>query len=313
MSGTIDFTPADSGTNGHHVVYTAFPQEKPVLNGGVQVTGWTQHSGNIWQAPLDRDDKLRALYVDDTRATMASKTITSAGCYGTYSVTAGQAPWAWESGSHTFTAKGVPSVPVRSPDDASTTLWLAPAGTTTFAAGATMTKASGTATAIRIPPEPGDYHLYIVDAQGKVSAPSQYVVRQAWTYVDETSPLVTYSSAWTTWKDTQDYGGSEKYTSKAGESFHYAFTESAVRYLGMTQPNMGKVDVYIDGVLARAGITRGREDGGEGVQRGPRALWSARPGDRHAVGRLGSLARSGPGRPGGPLRAPPMRPVVCRC
>ena len=42
--------------------------EKPVLNGGVQVTGWTQHSGNIWQAQLNRDDKLRALYVNGKRA-----------------------------------------------------------------------------------------------------------------------------------------------------------------------------------------------------------------------------------------------------
>ena len=68
-------------------------------SGGVQVTGWTQHSGNIWKAPLDRANKLRALYVNDKRAFMASKTISSAGCYGTYNITAGQAAWAWESGS----------------------------------------------------------------------------------------------------------------------------------------------------------------------------------------------------------------------
>lgn len=105
VSSTINFTSADSGTNGHHVVYAAYQDEKPVLNGGVQVTGWTQHSGNIWQAPLNRDNKLRALYVNDKRAQMASKTITSAGCYGTYTVTAGQAPWAWESGSQCDGAK----------------------------------------------------------------------------------------------------------------------------------------------------------------------------------------------------------------
>ncbi|MET9912874.1 hypothetical protein ABZZ74_39905 [Streptomyces sp. NPDC006476] len=105
VSGTIDFTSADSGTNGHHVVYAAYQNEKPVLDGGVQVTGWTQHSGNIWKATLNRNDKLRALYVNDKRAQMASKTINSAGCYGTYSVTAGQAPWAWESGSQCDGAK----------------------------------------------------------------------------------------------------------------------------------------------------------------------------------------------------------------
>lgn len=105
VSSTIDFTPADSGTNGHHVVYAAYAGEKPVLDGGVQVTGWRQHSGNIWKATLNRDNKLRALYVNGKRAETASKTINSAGCYETYTVTAGQAPWAWESGSQCDGAK----------------------------------------------------------------------------------------------------------------------------------------------------------------------------------------------------------------
>ncbi|MEU7867275.1 RICIN domain-containing protein [Dactylosporangium sp. NPDC049140] len=105
VTGTIEFTPNDSGTNGYRIIYAAYPNETPVLTGGVQVTGWTQHSGNIWKAPLDRGNKLRALYVNGKRAYMAAKTINSAGCYGTYSVTAGQAPWAWESGSECDGAK----------------------------------------------------------------------------------------------------------------------------------------------------------------------------------------------------------------
>ncbi|MFF4799973.1 hypothetical protein ACFY1U_16435 [Streptomyces sp. NPDC001351] len=86
VSSTIAFTSADSGTNGHHVVYSAYQNEKPVLNGGVQVTGWTQHSGNIWKASLNRDVKLRALYVNDKRAQMASKG-PSCGSAGTTSTT----------------------------------------------------------------------------------------------------------------------------------------------------------------------------------------------------------------------------------
>ncbi|MFG6200146.1 lectin [Nonomuraea sp. JJY05] len=105
VGSTIDFTPADSGTNGFRVVYAAYENETPVLSGGVQVTGWTQHSGNIWKAPLNRSNKLRALYVNDKRAYMASKTINSQGCYGNYTVTAGQASWAWESGSQCAGAK----------------------------------------------------------------------------------------------------------------------------------------------------------------------------------------------------------------
>ncbi|MFF5108769.1 ricin-type beta-trefoil lectin domain protein [Streptosporangium sp. NPDC000509] len=99
IGSTVDFTSADSGTNGYRVIYAAYQNETPILSGGVQVTGWTQHSGNIWKAPLNRSNKLRALYVNDKRAFMASKTMNSAGCYGTYSITAGQASWAWESGS----------------------------------------------------------------------------------------------------------------------------------------------------------------------------------------------------------------------
>ncbi|MFE2754489.1 RICIN domain-containing protein [Actinosynnema sp. NPDC059335] len=105
VTSTIAFTSSDSGTNGHRVVYAAYQGETPVLNAGVQVTGWTQHSGDIWKAPLNRDTKLRALYVNDKRAFMASKTVTSQGCYGTYTITAGQAPWAWESGSQCDGAK----------------------------------------------------------------------------------------------------------------------------------------------------------------------------------------------------------------
>ncbi|MET8230375.1 ricin-type beta-trefoil lectin domain protein [Micromonospora sp. NPDC005298] len=105
VGSTVEFGAGDSGTNGFRVSYAAYAGETPILDGGVQVTGWTQHSGNIWKAPLDRGNKLRALYVNDKRASMASKTVGSAGCYGTYTVTAGQADWAWESGSQCDGAK----------------------------------------------------------------------------------------------------------------------------------------------------------------------------------------------------------------
>jgi hypothetical protein len=99
ITSTITFSPQDSGTNGYRVYYQAYPGETPVLNGATKVTGWTQHSGNIYKATLNRSTKLRNLYVNDQRALMASKTVTARGGYGTYSVTAGQAAWAWTSGS----------------------------------------------------------------------------------------------------------------------------------------------------------------------------------------------------------------------
>ncbi|MDG5806578.1 RICIN domain-containing protein [Streptomyces ossamyceticus] len=154
----------------------------------------------------------------------------------------------------TFTGKGVSSVPVRSIGDGTRTLWLAPSGTTTFAVGPTMTKAAGTATAISVPPTVGDYRLYVVDAQGNASPASKSLVRQLWDYVDDKDSSVTYSSGWSNWNDLKDFNGSEKFTSTAGNSVQYSFTGSAIRYLSMKQPNMGKVDVYIDGTLAQAGV-----------------------------------------------------------
>ena len=99
LQAPIAFGPQDSGNNGFRVFYQAYPGETPVLSGSVKVTGWSQYSGNVYRASLNRSTKLRYLYVNDQRAAMTSKQITARGGYGTYSVTAGQAPWAWVSGS----------------------------------------------------------------------------------------------------------------------------------------------------------------------------------------------------------------------
>ncbi|MFF1720510.1 RICIN domain-containing protein [Streptomyces sviceus] len=154
----------------------------------------------------------------------------------------------------TYTGKGVTTIPVRSLGDATKTLWLAPSGTTTFAAGPTMTSASGTSTSIRVPQMAGDYRLYVVDAQGNASPTSKALVRQRWSHVDDKAAGVTYSGTWSNWNDTKDMNGSEKYTGTAGNYAEFSFNGSGVRYLSMTQPNMGKVDVYVDGTLSQAGI-----------------------------------------------------------
>jgi hypothetical protein len=99
ITSTVTFGTQDSGTNGYRIYYQAYPGETPVLNGATKVTGWTQYSGNIYKAALNRSTKLRNLYVNDKRASMTSKTVTAQGGYGTYSITAGQAAWAWTSGS----------------------------------------------------------------------------------------------------------------------------------------------------------------------------------------------------------------------
>ena len=105
VTSTITFGPQDSGTNGRRIFYEAYPGETPILNGATKVTGWTLSSGNVYRAPLSRATKLRNLYVNDARAAMTSKTVTSRGGTGTYAVTSGQASWAWASGSNSDGAK----------------------------------------------------------------------------------------------------------------------------------------------------------------------------------------------------------------
>jgi hypothetical protein len=99
IASTITFKPQDGGKNGYRIYYQAYPGETPIISGATNVTGWTQHNGNIYKASLNRSTKLRSLFVNDKRALMTSKTVTARGGQGTYSVTSGQASWAWTSGS----------------------------------------------------------------------------------------------------------------------------------------------------------------------------------------------------------------------
>ena len=73
--------------------------------------------------------------------------------------------------------KGTATLTIRSSGDAGNTVWFAPAGTTAFAEGATMTKAAGTATSIAVPTTAGTYKLFVIDSQSKKSAESQSLLR----------------------------------------------------------------------------------------------------------------------------------------
>src|ERR1017187_54086 len=99
ITSPITFAVKDSGTGSHRIYYQAYPGETPVINGAQKVTGWTASSGGVYKATLARTTKLRNLYVNDARATMTSKVVSSKGGTGTYPVTAGQAAWAWAGGS----------------------------------------------------------------------------------------------------------------------------------------------------------------------------------------------------------------------
>jgi hypothetical protein len=62
---------ADSGTNGHTVIYRALPDQHPVISGGLPVTGWrlVDRARSLWSAPAPAGlDSTRQLYVDGVRA-----------------------------------------------------------------------------------------------------------------------------------------------------------------------------------------------------------------------------------------------------
>ncbi|MFI9584254.1 ricin-type beta-trefoil lectin domain protein [Streptomyces sp. NPDC052236] len=88
LSAPLRMTAADSGNNGHRVVWRAAPSARPVISGARAVTGWSVADAgkNIWRADVGTGTDTRQLYVDGAIATRArtqvnrsSFTFTSAG------------------------------------------------------------------------------------------------------------------------------------------------------------------------------------------------------------------------------------------
>lgn len=93
ITSRVEFTAADSGFNGFHVIYRAFGHEVPVISGGVTVTGWTLDHGKVYKAKLNWDGKLRSLYVNGVRAKMPQADFKGQGPWGEF-IIKGTEPWA---------------------------------------------------------------------------------------------------------------------------------------------------------------------------------------------------------------------------
>jgi len=100
ISKTLIFGPEDSGKEGHPIIWKAFQGEQPVLNGGTAVIDWKKGENGIWQAKLDRIEKLRQLYVNDKPATLSryKKTVKGLGGYGRFEIK-GDEPWSNHAGA----------------------------------------------------------------------------------------------------------------------------------------------------------------------------------------------------------------------
>lgn len=72
LTTTLNFGTADGGTNNHYVRYVAYPNEHPLITGGMPVTGWTVYdeANNIWCAK-NVDLRFRQLYVNNKKAVRA--------------------------------------------------------------------------------------------------------------------------------------------------------------------------------------------------------------------------------------------------
>ena len=72
LSGTIGFDERDGGKDGHYVRYKAAEGERPLITGGMGITGWTIHdeANNIWKAE-GVDGRFRQLYVNGRKAVRA--------------------------------------------------------------------------------------------------------------------------------------------------------------------------------------------------------------------------------------------------
>ncbi|MFD1406378.1 fibronectin type III domain-containing protein [Robinsoniella peoriensis] len=98
----IEFGVGDSGSNGYSIIYQAIPGEVPNLNGGIGVDGWKQWDENpeIYVAELNRDTKLRNLFVNGVEAKLTSTSARTCGPYGTVEIS-GNESWALDGGTET--------------------------------------------------------------------------------------------------------------------------------------------------------------------------------------------------------------------
>lgn len=97
LAAPLELGVADSGRNGFHVRWEAWKREVPVLTGGERVTNWTRRADGVFQAPLVRPEKLRALWVNGQAAHMTQREVVGLGAWGSFTVR-GDEPWAETAG-----------------------------------------------------------------------------------------------------------------------------------------------------------------------------------------------------------------------
>ncbi len=100
----VVFTREDSGTDGCTITYRAAEGAKPVFSGGKKIEAkwqaaeevdWLEDGRIAYKTPLERSEKLRAIYVNGERASMTGRSQKPLRPVGSYQVSKGEADWAW--------------------------------------------------------------------------------------------------------------------------------------------------------------------------------------------------------------------------
>lgn len=94
------FRPKDSGSPHSPTVITSAEGENAIISGGVEVTGWQKVDEHVYKASLDRDTKLRTLFVNGKRMHMAGTDVPVSGLgdWGSFKIK-GKETWAFGEGS----------------------------------------------------------------------------------------------------------------------------------------------------------------------------------------------------------------------
>lgn len=93
------FEPDDSGEQDSPTLFIAENYGKAVISGGVRINDWQKEEGNIYKAKLDRDSKLRTLFVNGKRIRMAGidESVKGLGNWGRFEIK-GKEDWAFGAG-----------------------------------------------------------------------------------------------------------------------------------------------------------------------------------------------------------------------
>jgi hypothetical protein len=68
---TLRFDDRDSGRDGFRVIYRNVPGEKPVVRGGIIITGWEKHDASVWKTRVPAGVHFQTLYANGERVSKA--------------------------------------------------------------------------------------------------------------------------------------------------------------------------------------------------------------------------------------------------